>query len=84
MDHNSHEAIERRDVRRARRQNEIERIEAIDRLADRLLAMPKYDDTPATEVWDAARDIVDGLQDMHSAWAADRAMVADMEREGLL
>ena len=52
-------AIDRRDIRRARRQGEIDRIDAIDQLADRLLRDSKYADTPATEVWDIAATMID-------------------------
>lgn len=37
------------------------REERIDKLADRLLKQAKYEDVPATEVWDTAADIVDGV-----------------------
>lgn len=52
-------AIDRRDERRAIYRSEVERIDAIDRLADKLLHSSEYADTPATEVWDIARDRID-------------------------
>jgi hypothetical protein len=39
--------------------DEITRIEKIDALADRWLA--RGDERPATEVWDAAAEVVDAL-----------------------
>jgi len=39
--------------------DEVERIERIDRLADRMLLMERYADMPATEVWDLAAERVD-------------------------
>ena len=78
--------LDRRDVRRARYRDEVERIDAIDQLADRLLNDRRYDDTPATEVWDIARERIDAEQSaaIRAETAATQAMVADMEAEGLL
>lgn len=39
--------------------NEVERLNRIDDLADRLLNLPKYDHLSATEVWDLAADMID-------------------------
>jgi len=62
---------------------EYERIERIDALAAKWLL--RGDERPATEVWDAAAEVVDALAKRErDAWAADRQMVADMERDGLL
>jgi hypothetical protein len=61
--------------------DEVTRIERIDARADVLLKSGKYEGIPATEVWDIAADEIDR---MHRMWEADRQMVADMERDGLL
>jgi hypothetical protein len=74
------DAIERRDVRRKRRMDEIERIEAIDRLADRMLDNPKNDAIPATEVWDMARDFIDCREKTESEWQPYNDGPADAER----
>jgi len=61
--------------------DEIDRIDKIDARADQLLKQARYDGVPATEVWDIAAEQIDAEA---RAWAADRQMVADMERDGLL
>jgi hypothetical protein len=52
-------AIERRDVRRRIYRNEVDRLDAIDQLADRLLIKPEYENTPAVEVWEIAAERID-------------------------
>ena len=64
--------------------DEYGRIERIDALADRLLKQDAYAGMPATEVWDAAAEQIDAQDERARAWAADRQMVSDMERDGLL
>ena len=41
--------------------DEVERMERIDELADRMLLMAKYEDMPATEVWDLAAEKIDAM-----------------------
>jgi len=53
--------------------DEYERIERIDRLAERMLMLAKYDGVPATEVWDMAAEKVDAN--------IQREMLARLEAE---
>jgi len=67
----------------ARRASRLNRHKENDALAAKWLL--RGDERPATEVWDAAAEVVDALAKRErDAWAADRQMVADMERDGLL
>ena len=58
--------------------SDLDRIDAIDALADRLLQRAEFDHLPATEVWDIAAERVD-----RADWARFERDLA-LEKEGLL
>ena len=72
---------------RARRQGhdlDYQRDEMIDAVEALLFDSEEWAAIAATDISDLAHEIVEDVLKAQRAWAADRAMVADMERDGLL